>query len=137
MPKFEGLARLRRTDCQALIDNILRKGTPKRVHHIELYHDGEVRDAIAERFDLMAGIKTDDPHYEHKKLIAVNRFTGFDIVQAGLVGTRLDYNSSSNTTGQTPTSPKRRQTWSGSRRTCPTTCASRARPATSRRTFPG
>jgi len=92
MPKFEGLSQPRQTDWQALIENILRKATPQRVHHIELYHDPEVRDAIAERFDLMAGVKEDDPHYEHKKLIAVNRFTGFDIVQSGLVGVRLEYN---------------------------------------------
>jgi len=92
MARYEGLARPRRTDWRALIENILRKGTPKRVHHIELFHDQEIRDAIAERFDLMAGIGPDDPHYEQAKLIAVNRFTGFDIVQAGMVGCEMAYN---------------------------------------------
>jgi uroporphyrinogen decarboxylase len=75
-----------------LIDNILREGTPKRVHHIELYHDAEVRNAIAERFDLIPDVASDDLHYEHKKLIAVNRFTGFDIVPAGMVGCEMTYN---------------------------------------------
>ena len=74
------------------MDNILRKGTPRRVHHIELYHDPEVRNAIADRFGLMKGVSPDDPHYEHRKLIAVNRFCGFDIAQSGLVGTGLSYN---------------------------------------------
>jgi len=89
--EFEGLSRPRHISYKQLIKNILRKGTPKRVHHIELYHDAEVRDAIAERFELMRDVPPDDPHYEHRKLIAVNRFCGFDIVQSGLVGTAPTY----------------------------------------------
>jgi len=89
---FDGLDRPRQPDWHALEDNILRKGTPKRVHHIELYHDAEVRDAIAERFDLMAGVSPRNPHYEHRKLIAVNLFCGFDLVPAGFVGLEMPMN---------------------------------------------
>ena len=91
MSEFEGLSRPRHISYKDLLTNILCNGTPKRVHHIELYHDAEVRDAIAERFELMAGVRPDDPHYEHKKLIAVNRFCGFDIVQSGLVGMEMTF----------------------------------------------
>ena len=91
MPKMEGLASGNAPDWEALIRNIRREGTPRRVHHTELFHDPEIQDAIVERFDLMKGVSRDDPYYRHKKLIAVNRFCGFDIVQAGLVGTAMDY----------------------------------------------
>jgi uroporphyrinogen decarboxylase len=92
MAAFRGLQQPKHPDWQAFIDNIRRRGTPKRVHHIELYHDAEIRDAIAERFGLMAGVKKNDPNYGRKKLIAVNRFCGFDIVQSGLVGCAMTYN---------------------------------------------
>jgi uroporphyrinogen decarboxylase len=89
---YEGLARGNAPDWRALLANIRREGTPRRVHHIELFHDPEVRDAIADRFGLMKSVSADDGHYEHRKLIAVNRFCGFDIVQTGLVGTALALN---------------------------------------------
>jgi len=89
MPRFEGLTRGIDPAPHALIDNILGKGTPRRCHHIELFHDAEVRDAIAERFDLMRGASPDDPDFERRKLIAVNRFCGFDFVRVGFVG--LDF----------------------------------------------
>ena len=83
MAEYAGLAGTRRPNPQGLIDNILRKGTPDRPYHMELFHDPEVRNAIAERFDLMKGVRPDDPNYERKKLIAVNRFCGWDYVVAG------------------------------------------------------
>ncbi len=85
MPTYEGLARPRQTDFEALLSNIRMEGTPDRVHHIELFHDPEIRDAIAERFDLMEGVPADDPDYERRKLIAVNRFSGWDHVSVHLV----------------------------------------------------
>ena len=91
MAAYEGLKRPHRPDPDALIANILRQGTPKRVHHIELFHDPEIRDAIAERFDLMAGVRRDGPDWERRKLIAVNRFVGFDHVSAGLVDVEMPF----------------------------------------------
>ena len=54
MSDFKGLATPHQPNWQGLVDNILRKGTPGRVYHMELFHDGEIRNAIAERFDLLA-----------------------------------------------------------------------------------
>lgn len=85
MARFEGLRSKHEPDAAALRDTILRKGTPKRVHHIELYHDGEIRNAIAERFDLMTDIRRDNPDYERIKLLRVNQFVGFDHVSASMV----------------------------------------------------
>jgi len=92
MPRFAGLEKTSRPDWQGLVDNILRKGTPRRVHHIELFHDAEIRDAITDRFDLMAGVRADDPDYERKRLIAVNRFCGFDHVSVGLTDVEMPTN---------------------------------------------
>ena len=89
MARYEGLAQPQQPDWQGLIDNILRKGTPNRAYHIELFHDAEIRDAIAERFDLLAGVAADDPDRERKKVIAVNRFCGFDFVRVGVVGVNM------------------------------------------------
>ena len=84
MTQYAGLQRKPAPNWRGLVDNILRKGTPDRVYHMELFHDAEIRNAIADRFDLLAGVRRDDPRYELKKLIAVNRFCGFDYVVAGV-----------------------------------------------------
>lgn len=84
MSEFKGLLRRRQTNYQGLIDNLLRRGTPGRVYFMELFHDGEVRDAIAERFGLTSGLDADDPYFERRKTIAVNRFCGWDYVTAGV-----------------------------------------------------
>jgi len=86
MTQFPGLARKPQPDWKALLANLRRQGRPGRMFHMELFHDGEIAEAIVERFDLMAGVGRDDPDYERKKLIAVNRFTGMDYVVAGPVG---------------------------------------------------
>ncbi len=86
MAHYEGLARGNRSNWPGLVDNILRKGTPDRCYHIELFHDGEVRDAIADGFGLMDGVPADDPDYGRRKMIAVNRFCGMDYVRVGVVG---------------------------------------------------
>ncbi len=90
MTEFHGLQKPKQPNWQGLIDNILRKGTPGRVYHIELFQDREIRDAIADRFDLLAGVSKDDPYYEEKKLINVQRFCGFDYVVLNLVGVALE-----------------------------------------------
>jgi uroporphyrinogen decarboxylase len=89
MKRFRGLEKTPRPDGEALMANVRRRGTPRRVHHLELFQDAEIADAIAERFDLAAGLSPDDPDYARKKHIAVQRFCGFDYAGAALV--RLDF----------------------------------------------
>ena len=84
MEKFRSLQKPHEPNWSGLVDNILGKGTPERVYHIELFQDDEIRDAIADRFELTADIRKDDPDYERKKYIAVQRFCGFDYVRVGL-----------------------------------------------------
>ena len=87
MSEFIGLLhRPRRTNYQGLIDNLLRKATPDRVYFMELFHDREVRDALADRFGLADGLDPSGPDFARRKTIAVNRFCGFDHVSVHLAG---------------------------------------------------
>ena len=69
MTTYEGLKTEHQPDADALIANILRQGTPRRVHHIELFHDGEIRLAIAEYDSLVA-------NHPHKDKENFNRWGG-------------------------------------------------------------
>ncbi len=73
-------------DWQALVRCIRREGAPKRVHNIELFLDGEVKDAICDRFDLAADLERADPYFDLKREIAVQRFLGYDYVRCSLEG---------------------------------------------------
>ncbi len=70
---------------------IERRGTPERVHVIELFLDGEISDAVCERFGLQRGLDPDDPFFAEKRHIRVQRFLGYDYVRAGPEGTAMPY----------------------------------------------
>ena len=86
MRQYEGLKRPFEPNGRGLIDNILRKGTPGRVYHMELFHDGEVREAIMERFELGKDLDPNDPDFERWRFVAFHRFLGFDYVRANIAG---------------------------------------------------
>ena len=93
MPSYPYLERSHQPDWEALIDNILRKGTPNRVHHMELFHDREIAEAIVERYDLNAGFDRSDPDYGRREYIRLRRFLGFDYVSASMVGLDMPLNT--------------------------------------------
>ncbi|MHB0939252.1 MAG: uroporphyrinogen decarboxylase family protein [Armatimonadota bacterium] len=68
-------------DWHAMRACILRRGTPKRVHFIELFLDGEVQQAIADRYELLPGVTPDDPVFTAKRSLAVQRFLGYDYIR--------------------------------------------------------
>ena len=140
-------------DWEALRDCILRKGTPRRVHHIELFLDHEIKLALCERYDITKGIRPDDPQFNLKREIAVQRFCGYDYVRQGIEGLDMplhrtitaDTAGLARTGGRSfvdehqgpdhqlggvrelplarpPQGPHHAPS-SGTRRTCPTTCA--------------
>jgi uroporphyrinogen decarboxylase len=86
MPKYEGLRKPFEPNGQGLIDNIARKGTPDRVYNMELFHDGEVREAITKRFEIDKDLDPNDPDFERQRFIAFHRFLGFDYMQASPLG---------------------------------------------------
>ncbi len=84
MKDFKGLLQPIRINYEGLISNLKREGTPDRVYHMELFQDVEIRDAIAARYDVYAGIDPADSHCIEKQHIAMQRFCGFDTVRASL-----------------------------------------------------
>jgi len=71
-------------DWEGLAGSILRRGTPRRVHAIELFLDREISDAICERYDLLSDLEHSDAFFEQKREIRVQRFLGYDFVRCGL-----------------------------------------------------
>ena len=84
MKEYPGLLKPARIDYQGLLANLRREGTPERVHHMELFQDTEISNAIIERFDVCPDLDPADPDYEKRKHIAVQRFCGFDYVRVSL-----------------------------------------------------
>ena len=87
--EYAGLAQRFQPDWRGLVNTILRKGTPSRVFHIELFQDGEIVEALTRRFNLDAGLNPADPDYARRRSIAVQRFCGFDYVRCGLVNLKF------------------------------------------------
>ena len=77
MSDYPGLSTPIQPDWPGLIDTILRRATPRRVVHIELFHDAEIASAIVDRFDLAAGLDAADAHYPQRRQIALQRFLGW------------------------------------------------------------
>ena len=65
--KLEALvSRSFQPNWRGLLDAIRREGTPDRVYFMELFHDVEIRDAIAAHFGLTEGLDPSDPDFEKK-----------------------------------------------------------------------
>ncbi|MBN2448995.1 MAG: hypothetical protein JXR77_01315 [Lentisphaeria bacterium] len=73
-------------DWEGMVAAILRRGTPARVHLIELFLDGEIKDAVCARFGLLPGVRQGEPFYLERREVAVQRFLGYDYVRAGVDG---------------------------------------------------
>jgi uroporphyrinogen decarboxylase len=54
------------------------------VYFIELFIDGEMKEAICNRFGLLDGMNLNDPHFSLKREIALQRFLGYDYVRCGV-----------------------------------------------------
>lgn len=73
-----------RPDWEGFVRCIRREGTPARVHVIELFLDPEVRWLVAERYGLLEGIDPQDPLWEARLHLRVQRLLGYDYVRCGL-----------------------------------------------------
>ena len=69
---------------QGFVDCIMRRGTPDRVYHIELFLDREIQDVICQRYGLLAGLDQDAHDFEWQRQIRLQRFLGYDYVRCGL-----------------------------------------------------
>jgi len=79
-------------DWEGLVRCIERRGTPDRVYFIELFLDGEVQDALCERFGLLEGLDSRDPFFELKRQVILQRFLGYDTVRCSLDGLDMPLN---------------------------------------------
>jgi len=73
-------------DWEGLVTSVMRTGTPSRVHHIELFLDAEVIDAIAQRYGVLDALDPNDPYFDEKRAVAVQSFLGYDYIRASLTG---------------------------------------------------
>ena len=73
-------------DWEGLVRCLRRQGTPDRVYNMELFLDDEVQAAICERFGLLEGLDLDDPFFDLRRQVAIQRFLGYDYVRCGLDG---------------------------------------------------
>jgi uroporphyrinogen decarboxylase len=71
-------------DWRAFVDCIMRRGTPARVHHIELFLDREVQEVIGRRYGLLDDLDPDSAEYGWERLLRTQRFLGYDFVRCGL-----------------------------------------------------
>ena len=71
-------------DWEAFRACILRQGTPKRVHHIELFLDWEVQNAVAQRFHLLDDLDSDAGDFAYRRMLRIQRFLGYDYVRQGI-----------------------------------------------------
>lgn len=84
MEKFQAFTSLHKLDCDGLIGNLRRAGTPERVYFIELFLDKGIRDAVEARFNLVRDDKPDQ-FSDLRQIMAVNRFLGYETVQCSLL----------------------------------------------------
>jgi uroporphyrinogen decarboxylase len=78
-------------DWQGFMKNLRREGTPNRTYYIELIIDGEVQEAICQRFGLLEELNPGDPYYWYQRQIKIQSFLGYDyVVIPGSVGESID-----------------------------------------------
>ncbi|MCL2701400.1 MAG: hypothetical protein FWE88_06870 [Phycisphaerae bacterium] len=90
--KFPTLKNPPKPDYEGLLANLRRQGTPKRMYHMELFHDGEIVDAICERYDICRDVDRANVESMWARDIAIRRFLGFDYLSVGLVGAEWQLN---------------------------------------------
>jgi uroporphyrinogen decarboxylase len=85
MEKLAPFTSAGRLDPDGLIANILRKGTPKRVFHMELFQDYEIEQEIDRRYGVTTGLDRNSPDFGLRRGIAMQRFLGYEGVPCGLL----------------------------------------------------
>ncbi|MGC9521330.1 MAG: uroporphyrinogen decarboxylase family protein [Anaerolineae bacterium] len=81
-------------DWEAFRACIMREGTPERVHHIELFLDREIEEALCQRYGLLEGLNPDDPAFPYRRMIRIQRFVGYDYVRQGVDAFEMPLNRS-------------------------------------------
>lgn len=88
---FTGFSRPVQPDWEDFLLCLRRQGSPKRVHHIELFLDPEIQDAICDSFNLLEYLSESDPAYPLRKQIALHSFLGYDYIRCGAENVVLQF----------------------------------------------
>ena len=72
-------------DIEELLDVLCRELAPKRLHHIELFLDPEMIEAVDQRFELSRDLNRSDPFYALQRDIRVHAYLGYDAFRIGFV----------------------------------------------------
>jgi uroporphyrinogen decarboxylase len=71
-------------DVAEMVDVLFRRRPPGRVHHVELFLDAEIKDAVVQRFGLCQRLDASDPLFETKRDMELHSFLGYDIFRVGI-----------------------------------------------------
>ncbi len=85
MDKFPAFTAVHALDPEALIADLRRKGTPKRVHFMELFQDYGIEEAVDRRYAVTAGLNRQAADFPFRRAIAMQRFLGYEYVPCGLL----------------------------------------------------
>jgi len=69
-------------DLPGALANLRRQKLPTRVFHFEHGVETPVKQALCDRFDLLAGVRSSDPHVHLIRDIRVNQFIGSEFLRA-------------------------------------------------------
>ena len=76
-------------DVEALLGVIRRERPPRRVHHLELFLDPEVKDALAARFGLEEGLDRADARFALRRDVRLHAFLGYDAFRLSLAPKKI------------------------------------------------
>ena len=71
-------------DISELTDVLFRRRIPRRVHHIELFLDEEIKRALCGRFDLAGDLDPSQRLYETMRDTRLHAFLGYDMFRVGV-----------------------------------------------------
>ncbi len=72
-------------DVDELLAVLRRERVPRRVHHIELFLDEEVREQVGKRYELLNNLDLSRPQHTWEAEVRVHRFLGYDIFRAPVI----------------------------------------------------
>jgi uroporphyrinogen decarboxylase len=72
-------------DIDELLAVLRRERAPKRIHHIELFLDPEIIEAVDRRFELSRDLNRSDLFYALRRDIRIHAFLGYDAFRIGFV----------------------------------------------------
>lgn len=82
--KMNTFSQLLEPDLAEMLDVLFRRRIPHRVHHIELFLDSEIKEAVCTRFELSCTLDRSDPLFETKRDVTLHAFLGYDMFRVGV-----------------------------------------------------